>query len=113
MIGDGLTGYLVLLAVCLIAHESWRWAGLLLGRTLSVDGLVFRWVQLVATALVAALVMRLVVFPAGLLADIELWARLAALGVGVAVYLLFGRALGISIAAGTLSLVGCVLAFGA
>ena len=113
IVPGSLAGTLAMLAVCLLVHESWRWAGLVLGRNLSVDGLVFRWVQLVATALVAALVMRLVVFPAGLLAEVAPWARLLSLVVGIVVYLALGRALGLAIAVAALTLVACVAMLGA
>ncbi|MEM9028791.1 MAG: AzlD domain-containing protein [Pseudomonadota bacterium] len=101
---DGLLGGLILLGVCLIAHESWRWAGLALGRNLSVDSAVFRWVQLVATALVAALVMRLVVFPAGLLAEVVLWIRLAAVVMGLGAYFATGQSLAAGVATGAVGL---------
>ena len=81
---DGFGGYLVLLARCGIAHEPWRWLGFVLGRNLRADSEMFLWVRAVATALVAGLVMKLVVFPAGTLATVPLWVRIGALLCGLA-----------------------------
>jgi Branched-chain amino acid transport protein (AzlD) len=78
VLNDGYGGYLILLVIALTVHEPWRWLGLFLGRNVSIDGEVFRWVRAVATALVAGLVMRLIVFPAGALADIPITVRLIA-----------------------------------
>lgn len=90
---------LSLIAACLLVHESWRWAGLFLGRNLSIDSPVFRWVQLVATSLIAALVSRMVIFPAGGLSDVPLAARILAFSIGAAAFFLTRR----SVAAGVIT----------
>lgn len=105
---EGIWGYAFVLLVAVVAHETWRWAGLALGRDLRVDGAIFRWVQLVATALVAALVMRLIVFPAGLLADVALWARASAVALGTAVFFLTGKSLAAGVLTGALGLITMV-----
>lgn len=104
-IDDGYGGYLILLAIAVFAHEPWRWLGLVLARNLKVDSEIFIWVRAVATALVAALVMRLVLFPAGILADVPIYARLGALAGAIAVFLLSGRNLGFGIVTGAVLLV--------
>jgi hypothetical protein len=102
---DGYGGYLVLLLIAVIAHEPWRWLGLVLARNLSVDGEIFKWVRAVATALVAGLVMRLVLFPAGILASVPLYVRLGALAGAMLAFALTRRNLGVGIATGALLLV--------
>ena len=105
-LNDGFGGYLVLLAICVIAHEPWRWLGFVLGRNLRADSETLLWVRAVATALVSGLVMKLVVFPAGTLASVPLWVRIAALLVGLVCYRV-GRsslALGVAGASGMLVL---------
>ena len=99
VLSDGFGGYAVLLAIIVFAHEPWRWLGFLLGRNLSADSDAFLWVRSVATALVAGLVMKLVIFPAGMLTTVPLWARLLALVGGVTLYAL-GRNLAIGVAGG-------------
>ena len=100
VLSDGFGGYLVLGLVGFLAHEPWRWAGLLLGKNLSVDSEVFLWVRAVATALVAGLVVRLIFFPSGALLGVALPLRLLALAIGVAVFLASRRNLGAGVAAG-------------
>jgi hypothetical protein len=56
-----------------------------------VAGALFQWVRAVATALVAGLVTRMVLFPAGALVEVPLWVRLGAFAGGVALYLLLRR----------------------
>jgi branched-subunit amino acid transport protein len=96
----GFGGYLVLFAVGVLVHEPWRWLGLVLGRKVDADGEVFRWVRAVSAALVAGLVMRLVLFPAGALLAVSLPVRITAFAVAVAVFLALRRNLAAGIAAG-------------
>lgn len=98
---DGYVGFLALASICALAHEPWRWLGFVLGRNLSVDSSVFLWVRAVATALVAGLVMKLVVFPAGTLAAVPALVRLVALAGGIALYRLAGRRLAAGVAGGS------------
>lgn len=105
VLDDGFGGYLVLLLVAVLAHEPWRWLGLVLARNLSVDSEIFLWVRAVATAVVAGLVMRLLLFPAGVLADVPLALRLAALAGAIGVFLAAKRNLGLGIASGALLLI--------
>ena len=101
---DGFGGYLALALVCALAHEPWRWLGFALGRNILVDSELFRWVRAVATALVAGLVAKLLVFPVGTLAAVPWWVRAAALLGALACYQA-GRknlAVGVGSAAGLL-----------
>lgn len=77
-LGDGVLGYLALLAIAAFAHEPWRWAGYAVGRNLNPEDEIFKWVKSVSTALVAALAARLVLYPSGALANISLWLRVLA-----------------------------------
>ncbi|MFM2422405.1 MAG: hypothetical protein RL291_935 [Pseudomonadota bacterium] len=88
---DGFGGYLVLAVVAFLAHEPWRWLGLALGSRLRADSAVFEWVRLVATALVAALVVRLMVFPSGAFAKAGLELRLGVFALAIAIFFLTGR----------------------
>ena len=102
---DGLLGYLVLLGMALVFHEPWRWLGLALGRGLEIDSPMFGWVRAVATALVASLIMRLVLFPAGALGNIPTGVRMGAFATGVAVFVLSGNKLAQGVLAGAAALV--------
>lgn len=101
---SGWTMSVLILAVAILVHEPWRWLGLYVGRGIDIDGEVFRWVRAVATAMVAGLVVRLLVFPAGALAGVPALARAAAFGAGIAIFFLMRRHLAAGVAAGTLAL---------
>lgn len=108
---SGWTLALILAAISLAAHEPWRWIGMFLGRNIDIDSEIFRWVRAVSTALVAALVVRLVAFPAGALGGVPWAIRAMAMAVGVSVYLFGGRRISSGVAAAAAALVlGHVLA---
>lgn len=73
-------------AVAAAATYFWRGFGVAIGGRLDPKGRVFEWFACVAYAVLAALVVRLVVFPAGELASLPLWVRLGAAGLALAVY---------------------------
>lgn len=93
----GLTTTAILFAISLLAHEPWRWVGLFLGRNLDMDSEVFGWVRAVSTALVAALVMRLVLFPAGALEGVPLAVRVGAMAAGLGVFVFGGRNIAVGV----------------
>ncbi len=99
-IGDGLGSYVLLFLIAVLVHEPWRWAGYALGRSLDPDDEIFKWVRAVSTALVSAMVARLVLFPAGALASVPLGLRLAAFAFGLAVFFATGRTAWIGVCAG-------------
>lgn len=100
VLGDGATTTLVLLFIALLVHEPWRWVGLYLGRGVDVGSELFQWVRSVATALVAGLVMRLLLFPPGALATVGPGIRIGAFLAGIAIYFLTKRNLAAGVAGG-------------
>lgn len=109
---DGIWGYLILLGMALVFHEPWRWLGIVLGRGLDVESPLFSWVRAVATALIAALVMRLTLFPAGALGRMPTGLRVAAFSVGLAFFFFAGRKLAPGVIAGAVTLIAGVLLLG-
>jgi hypothetical protein len=106
-----LWSYVVVLLAGTLMTEPWRWAGLALSRNLDVDSETFKLARAISTAIVAALVARLVVLPTGALADIDLWVRAGAFLGGIAVFLATGWRLLLGVAAGVvLLLAGAALA---
>lgn len=97
---EGIAGYLILLAIATVAHESWRWLGLAIGRNLDPDGEVFKWVRAVSTALVAGLCSRLALFPSGALEAVPPSVRIMAYAGGILCFFLLGRTLMAGIAGG-------------
>jgi hypothetical protein len=86
-----LTGYLALVLVGFLPSEIWRWIGVAVGRTIDEDSEIVLWVRAVATALVAGIVARIVLFPPGGLAAVPPEIRLGAIGCGLAGFFLFRR----------------------
>jgi hypothetical protein len=94
------------------ATVIWRLLGLLLSSGLSEDTPVIEWVKAVSTALVAGLVGRLILFPPGALADVDPAIRLGAFALGVWVYFLGRRHLGLGILTGASALVAAQYVLG-
>jgi hypothetical protein len=86
------------------ANGVWRLGGALLSSGISDDGAVITWVRAVSTALVAALISRIVLFPPGALADVDIVIRIAAFGLGILAFFLTRRNLGAGILAGAAAL---------
>lgn len=74
--------YLFILIAGTLATDIWRWLGVIAGAALREDSQALIWVKAVATALVAAVVGQLIVFPSGELAATPLALRMAAAGIG-------------------------------
>ncbi|HVI29317.1 AzlD domain-containing protein [Hansschlegelia sp.] len=107
-------GFLLLAVIAaFFANEIWRALGVVLSARLDEDGALFAWVRMVATALVAGLVAKLVLSPSGGFALAPLWLRLGSAGVGIAAYTLGRRSLALGVAAAEVALVLGVVALGA
>lgn len=113
VLDDGFGGYVAILLAGFLVHEPWRWLGYAIGNGLDADSEIFRWVRAVATALVAGLVMRIVVFPPGALAGVETWLRLASFVAGIAIFYAARRNLAVGILGGAVVMVAGKLALGA
>ncbi|WP_117191370.1 AzlD domain-containing protein [Rhizobium terrae] len=81
-----------------LATDVWRWLGVVAGNRLNEDSEALYWVRAVATALVMAVTAKLIVFPTGTLSGSPLWLRLAAAGIGFAVFLAAGRKVAVGVA---------------
>ena len=62
--------YLALILIGFLPSEVWRWLGVLLGRGLDENSEIILWVRAVATALIAGVVARIMLFPPGALAGV-------------------------------------------
>jgi branched-subunit amino acid transport protein len=82
--------YLALL-VAAFATYLWRGFGVAVGSRLDPQGNAFVWLSCVAYAVLAALILRLIVFPAGSLAELTSSARIGAALLAAAVFFLLRR----------------------
>jgi hypothetical protein len=108
----GMEPYLALILLGFLPSEVWRWIGILVGRALDENSEIVLWVRGVATALIAAVVARIVLIPPGALASVPLSVRLAALGGGFLAFLLMRRSSFAGVLVGEAVLVIGALVFG-
>ena len=80
-----------------LATDLWRFAGVLLGRRLSETSQFFVLVRCIATALVAAVISRLVLFPSGSLAQTAVALRIVAAAAGFGAFLLAGQRIAVGV----------------
>ncbi|MGI9384336.1 MAG: AzlD domain-containing protein [Methyloligellaceae bacterium] len=102
---SGLWAYAFLLLAGFGATAPWRILGVLLSKNISVDSEILHWVRAVSTALIAGLVARLVLLPAGALAEVPLGVRGGALAIALLAFLLLRQ----SLAAGAIAGVSALL----
>jgi hypothetical protein len=77
-----LSPYLVLILVGFLPNEIWRVLGLVLARGLNEDSEVVVWSRAVATAILAGVIAKLILFSTGALATIPLGVRVTAAACG-------------------------------
>lgn len=87
-----------------LATDIWRWLGVLTGNRLREDSEALNWVRSVATALVAAVVAKLILYPTGVLETSPLWLRLGSIAVGAAAFFATGQKPAAGIATAILAL---------
>jgi len=100
----GLGPYLSIIVAATLPTQIWRVLGVLFAGRLDEASEVLAWVRAVATALVAAVIAKLILFPTAALAEVPLIARTGATAVAFGVYLAAGRGLALGILAGELAL---------
>lgn len=88
---DGLWPYIYIAIAGWLATDIWRWAGVLVGNRIDETSEVLNWVRAVATALVAAVIAKMIFFPTGALETSPLWLRLGAVVFGALCFFIGGR----------------------
>ena len=89
--------YLFILITGWFATDIWRFAGVMLGRRLNESSQVFVLVRAIATALVAAVIARLILFPSGALAETATSLRIIAAAAGFLAFLAAGRRVAVGV----------------
>jgi len=100
----GLWPYLLLILVGYLPNEIWRVLGLVLARGLDEDSEIVVWSRAVATAILAGVIAKLILFSAGALAGIPLAVRIAAAACGFLVFLAVKRSVFAGVLAGEAAL---------
>ena len=94
----------LLMGACVVVTYMWRGLGVLFSGRIATDSDVFDWITCVAYAMVAALIVRIIVMPTGLLASSLLAHRLIACGVALIVFYVCHRNLFVGVGAGAMVL---------
>ena len=89
-----------------LATDIWRWIGVLVGNRLKQDSAALTWVRAVATALLAAVIAKLILYPTGELKNVPVALRLIAVSIGFAAFLIGGKRVWIGIATALTILIG-------
>jgi branched-subunit amino acid transport protein len=76
---------------CILATYFWRAMAVVLSGRLTLESELFRWVECVAYAMVAGLMMRIVLLPSGVLAASSVTDRVIGCLIALAVYRLLKR----------------------
>jgi hypothetical protein len=92
--------YFALLLVGFLPNEIWRVLGLVLARGLNEDSEIVVWSRAVATAIIAGVIAKLILFSTGALATIPLSVRVAAALCGFLAYLGVRRSVFAGVAVG-------------
>ena len=92
--------YLLLILVGFLPNEIWRMLGIIAAHGLDEDSEIVLWVRAVATAVLAGVIAKIVLFAPGALADVPAEVRLAAMGSGLAAFFAVRRSVFAGVAAG-------------
>ena len=84
---------LIIIAIIATAVATFisRFMGALTSEKVSVNSKIFQWFNCVAYSTLAALLGRMIIFPAGVLAEAEIFARLGVLIICVAIFIISKR----------------------
>lgn len=92
--------YLLVVFAGFLPTEIWRSLAVMLARNLDEESEWLIYVRAVATAIVAGVVARLVLFPAGDLVTVPLGVRLSAVAIGLGFFFFVRKSLLLSVIAG-------------
>lgn len=99
-VGSELWPYILVIVAGFLPTEVWRWLAVVSARRLDEGSELMIFIRAVATALVAGVIMRLVLFPGGDLEALPLYVRAGSVGVAFIVYLLLRRSMLAGVLAG-------------
>jgi hypothetical protein len=100
-----LSPYIVLIAAGFLPNEIWRMLGIVVAHGLDEKSEPVLLLRAVATALLAGVIARIVLFPPAGLADVPLAVRLAAIVLGFVTFLAVRRSVFAGVVAGEAALI--------
>ena len=81
---------LVILVTSLATYLS-RFLGVVSSEKIDETSKIFRWFNCIAYSILAALIARIVIFPAGILEEAELWLRLIVIIISIIIFIISRR----------------------
>jgi Na+-translocating ferredoxin:NAD+ oxidoreductase RnfD subunit len=110
LMSSSLWPYVVLVLVGFLPNEIWRAMGFVLARGVDESSEILVWVRAVATAVLAAVIAKLIFFAPGTLATVPLAVRVTALLAGFVGFLVLKRSVFAGVAVGEAVLIaGAIL----
>lgn len=109
LMSSALWPYVVLVLVGFLPNEVWRLIGFLLARGVDPGSEILVWFRAVATAVLAAVIAKLIFFAPGALATVPLSVRVVALVAGFAGFMLLKRSVFAGVATGEAVLIAGAL----
>ena len=88
-----------------IATYCCRAFGIFSAKNVSVDSAIFQWIKCISVGIISAVIAKIILFPAGLLAETSLSSRLFSTGVAIAIYFLFKKNMLLSIFVSTMTFI--------
>jgi hypothetical protein len=104
--------FLILILVGFLPNEAWRFVGLATARGLNEDSELVIWSRTVATALLAGVIAKLILFSSGELASVPVGVRIGAALCAVAAYFTAKRSVFAGVLGGELALLIGDILFG-
>ena len=106
---ETLWPYLLVVLFGFLPTEIWRALAVLLSRNIDEKAEILIWVRAVATTLLAAVVAKLLLSPAGALATVPLSVRILSVGLGLGGYFVLRRSPLLGVLVGEVALVAMTL----
>tara|TARA_X000000368_G_C22939864_1_gene671622 strand:- start:238 stop:564 length:327 start_codon:yes stop_codon:yes gene_type:complete len=87
------SNFIIVLAIIATSLATFisRFMGAITSKKVSVNSKIFKWFNCIAYSTLAALLGRMIIFPAGVLAGSEMFARLGVLMICVAIFIVLKR----------------------
>jgi len=83
---EGPWGLSIVIVAAAAVSDVWRVLGAVVASRIDETSAAYRLVKAVATALIAAIIGRLALYPTGAMADVPAWLRVGSMAVGFAAY---------------------------
>ena len=100
------------IVMAFLASDAWRWLSVFLSRRFTEQDESVIFAKMVATAVLAGVVAKILIFAPAELAEIPLWVRIVAFTSGIAAFALMRKSVAAAIIVGQGVLIGLGLLFG-